>query len=610
MRILILLLPLLFSCSSLKYTSSVKTMLELKGEWLFKIDPNDVGLSQFWYSANFDRSDWDTVEVPNFWDRYSNFAKYDGIAWYYKAFEIEKIDKGKKYAVFFGGVDDDCGVWLNGEFIGEHRGYSDEFYFDVTKHLKPGKNELVVMVIDLGGPGGIYKPIAIVEYSEIADLLKSEFYYKTARKSEDWVKDAVIYEIFPRAYSEKGTFKEIEKDIPRLKELGVTVIWLMPIHPIGEVKRKGTYGSPYSIKDYYKINPDYGTEEDLRSLVKTAHKNGIKVIIDLVINHTAWDNELIVKHPDWYIRDENGEIISPNSDWTDVADLNYDNPELRKYMVEVMKYWVREFDIDGYRCDVAELVPIDFWNEARRELDKIKPVLMLAEGSLPEQHLEAFDLTYSWNVYDALSRIVRKGHLPSVLDGVLESERYKFPKGSLRLRFNENHDKPRATRFFGDDGALVSALIVNTIPGVPLIYNGQEFGDTNNLSLFEKETMLRDTSSERSRRFYAFYKKLFNFRKNSLALRRGEMIKAKTLNDDKVYAFWRKFENETVLVVANLSTWGVTTKLQVDDVLKGKMKNGKVKFYDVFEDKEYEVTVNDFVNFKLEPFGFKLISVY
>ncbi len=585
-------------------------MLELKGKWLFKIDPDDVGLSQFWYSANFDRSDWDTVEIPSFWERYSNFAKYDGIAWYYKSFEVEKIDKQKKYAIFFGGVDDDCGVWLNGEFIGEHRGYSDEFYFDVTKHLKPGKNELVVMVIDLGGPGGIYKPVSIVEYSEIADLLKSEFYYKTARKSEDWVKDAVIYEIFPRAYSEKGTFKEIENDIPRLKELGVSVIWLMPIHPIGEVKRKGTYGSPYSIKDYYKINPDYGTEEDFRSLVETAHKNGIKVIIDLVINHTSWDNELIVKHPEWYVRDENGKIVSPNSDWTDVADLNYDNPELRKYMLEMMKYWVKEFDIDGYRCDVAELVPIDFWNEARRELDKIKPVLMLAEGSLPEQHLEAFDLTYSWNVYDALSRIILKGHLPSVLDAVLESERYKFPKGSLRLRFNENHDKPRATKFFGDDGALVSALIVSTIPGVPLIYNGQEFGDIKNLSLFEKETMSRDTSSERSRKFYAFYKKLFNFRKNSLALRRGEMIKAKTLNDDKVYAFWRKFEDETVLVIANLSTWGVTTKLQMDDVLKNKVKNGKVKFQDVFEDKIYEVKVSDFVNFKLEPFGFKLISIY
>lgn len=585
-------------------------MLELKGEWLFKIDPDDVGLSQFWYSSNFDRSDWDTVEVPGFWERYSNFAKYDGIAWYYKSFEVGEIDKRKKYAIFFGGVDDDCGVWLNGEFVGEHRGYSDEFYFDVTRHLKPGKNELVVMVVDLGGPGGIYKPVAIVEYSEIADLLKSEFYYKTARKSEDWVKDAVIYEIFPRAYSEKGTFKEIEKDIPRLKELGVSVIWLMPIHPIGEVKRKGTYGSPYSIKDYYKINPDYGTEEDFRSLVETAHKNGIKVIIDLVINHTSWDNELIVKHPEWYVKDESGRIVSPNSDWTDVADLNYDNPELRKYMLEMMKYWVREFDIDGYRCDVAELVPIDFWNEARRELDKIKPVLMLAEGSLPEQHLEAFDLTYSWNVYDALSRIIRKGHLPSVLDAVLESERYKFPKGSLRLRFNENHDKPRATKFFGDDGALVSALIVNTIPGVPLIYNGQEFGDTKNLSLFEKETMSRDTSNERGRRFYAFYKKLFNFRKNSLALRRGEMIRAKTLNDDKVYVFWRKFEDEAVLVIVNLSTWGVTTKLQIDDVLKKKVRNGKVKFYDVFEDKIYEVEVSEFVNFKLESFGFKLISVY
>ncbi|CUS98003.1 Glycosidase [Candidatus Kryptobacter tengchongensis] len=536
-------------------------MLELNGEWLFKVDPEDVGLSQLWYSANFDRTDWVSVEVPGFWERYSNFSKHDGIAWYYKSFEMPKIDKRKKYAIFF------------------------------------------------GGPGGIYKPVAIVEYSEISDLLKGEFYYKKARKSEEWVKDAVIYEVFPRAFSEKGTFKEVEREIPRLKELGINVIWLMPIHPIGEVKRKGTLGSPYSVKDYFKVNPEYGTEEDFKSLVKTAHENGIKVIIDLVINHTAWDNDLIREHPEWYVKNNKGEIISPNSDWVDVADLNYDVQELRRYMIEVMRYWVREFDIDGYRCDVAELVPTDFWNEARKDLDRIKPVMMLAEGSLPEQHLEAFDLTYSWNVYDALARIIRKGHLPSVLDNVLEGEKYKFPRGSLRLRFNENHDKPRAVKFFGEDGALVSALIVNTIPGVPLIYNGQEYGDTTNLSLFEKQVMSRD-NSERGRKFYSFYKKLFNFRKKSLALRRGEMIKVKTSNDDKVYAFWRKYKDETVLVVANFSTWGVTTKLQVDEILRKKVKNGKVKFYDVFEEKTEEVKVEEFVNFKLEPFGFKLILIF
>jgi alpha-amylase len=309
------------------------------------------------------------------------------------------------------------------------------------------------------------------------------------------------------------------------------------------------------------------------------------------------------------VKDENGNIVSPNSDWTDVADLNYDNSELRKYMIKMMKYWVEKFDIDGYRCDVAELVPIDFWNEARDELDKIKPVLMLAEGSLPEQHLKAFDLTYSWNVYDVLARIIRKGHLPSALDAVLQSEMYKFPKGSIRLRFNENHDKPRAVRYFGENGALVSALITATIPGVPLIYNGQEYGDTTNISLFEKQVIKKDTSDERGKKFYAFYKKLFNFRKKSLALRRGEMIKAMTTNDDKVYAFWRRFDNETVLVIANLSNWGVTTKLKIDDVLKKKIVNGMVKFYDVFEEKNFVMRVDDFTNFKLEPFEFKLLSI-
>jgi glycosidase len=181
------------------------------------------------------------------------------------------------------------------------------------------------------------------------------------RQSADWVRNAVIYEVYLRSFSREGTFRGLEKRLPELKDLGVTVIWLMPIHPVGELKRKGHLGSPYAVRDYYAVNPEFGTLEDFRSLVRSVHNTGMHIIIDLVINHTAWDNPLITEHPDWYTHDEKREIVSPNKDWTDVADLDYSRQGLRDYMTGMMVYWVRDIGIDGYRCDVAELLPTDFW---------------------------------------------------------------------------------------------------------------------------------------------------------------------------------------------------------------------------------------------------------
>src|SRR5690349_2760537 len=179
-----------------------------------------------------------------------------------------------------------------------------------------------------------------------------DFSKENARVSQDWVKDAVIYQIFPRQYSATGDFNGITKDLDRLKTLGVDVLWLMPIHPIGEAKKKGTIGSPYAVKDFYAINPDYGTAADLKRLVAESHRRGIKVIIDIVANHTAWDS-VMMKTPAFYTKNDRGEIIPPVPDWADVADLNYNNPELRKYMIDMLKFWVRDFDLDGFRCDVA-----------------------------------------------------------------------------------------------------------------------------------------------------------------------------------------------------------------------------------------------------------------
>lgn len=227
-----------------------------------------------------------------------------------------------------------------------------------------------------------------------------------ARSSRDWVRDGVVYEIYPRAFSPQGNFDGITARLDDLKELGVDILWLMPIHPIGQLKKKGTIGSPYAVRDYYAINPDYGTKADFKKLVAAAHRRGMKVIIDVVANHTSWDS-VMMKWPDFYERDAKGQITYPH-DWSDVAALNYENPKLRQYMTDMLKYWIREFDLDGFRCDVAEDVPTDFWENARSELDKVKPdIVMLAEGHKPELLLNAFDFDYAWPLHSALTDVLQ-----------------------------------------------------------------------------------------------------------------------------------------------------------------------------------------------------------
>jgi glycosidase len=219
----------------------------------------------------------------------------------------------------------------------------------------------------------------------------------------DWSRNAVIYQINTRQFTPEGTFRAARAELPRLKELGVDILWLMPVHEIGVQNRKGTLGSPYSVRDYYSVNPEFGTMEDLRAFVDEGHAQGMHVILDWVANHTAWDNPLVTEHPDWYDRDWKGEYHpTPWWDWSDIIDLDYDQPGLRRYMTEAMVYWVREAGIDGFRADVAGYVPLDFWENVRRELDAIKPVFMLAEWDQRDVHARAFDATYAWGWNNAL----------------------------------------------------------------------------------------------------------------------------------------------------------------------------------------------------------------
>ncbi|MCX6137595.1 MAG: alpha-amylase family glycosyl hydrolase [Ignavibacteriales bacterium] len=372
-----------------------------------------------------------------------------------------------------------------------------------------------------------------------------------SRPSAEWVRDGIIYEIYPRSFSSEGTFAGIEKRLPELKALGVTILWLMPIHPVGVVKRKGPLGSPYSISDYYGINPEFGTLDDFKRLLTGAHALGFHLIIDLVANHTSWDSKIIREHPEWFKKDSAGTIVPPNPDWTDVAHLDYSKPALRRYMIDMLKYWVRDVGIDGFRCDVSEMVPVDFWNEARTALDSIRTIMMLSEGADPEQHLKAFDITYDWDVYHVIAPVLSGEATARDLDRVLNLQELRFPKNALHLRFSSNHDENAwdmaDVEKFGVDGAKLAAVLVNTLPGVPLLYNGQESGNPVKLKLFEKVPIQWNSSGN----FREFYTKLYRIRASHPALTEKTMERIPSSNDRQIFAYLRIAAHDTVLVVLN-----------------------------------------------------------
>ncbi len=376
-----------------------------------------------------------------------------------------------------------------------------------------------------------------------------------ARPTREWVRDGVIYEIYPRAFSQQGNFNRITAELDRLKDLGVTILWLMPIHPIGQEKKKGTIGSPYAVRDYYAINPDYGTKEDLKRLINEAHRRGLKVIIDIVANHTSWDS-VLMKHPEFYKRDAKGNITYPY-DWFDIAALDYSNRQLRRYMTEILVYWIREFDLDGFRCDVAGEVPTDFWESSRSELEKIKPdIVMLAEAHKPELLVKAFDLDYSWPLHSALTDVLQGQKAASEIRVAWENEVRDWPRNSIHLRFSDNHDERRAIARFGEKGALAASALVFTLDGVPLIYNGQEVGDTTESgapALFEKLPVFWPIA-ERRPEFPRFYKQMMDLRRATNALRRGSLHWLSNSDEARVVTYVRRTNDEEVLIAINFSS--------------------------------------------------------
>lgn len=376
-----------------------------------------------------------------------------------------------------------------------------------------------------------------------------------------WSRQATIYEVNLRQYTPEGTITAFAAHLPRLKAMGVDILWLMPLHPIGQKNRKGTLGSYYAVKDYRGVNPEFGTLADLKALVAQAHGLGMKVILDWVPNHTAWDHAWVAQHPDWYKKNAKGEIYpvtfgegDHQEQWTDVVALDYTQPGLRAAMIGEMGFWLREADIDGFRCDVAGLVPMDFWNEARPALDRIKPVFMLAEWDTPAMHQSAFDMTYDLKTYDVFKSIAQGQAGKSRLVDHLRNPPQRYPADAYRMVYTANHDSnswnASDTEAFG--AALPAfAVLAATLPGMPLLYGGQEGGLDKRLQFFEK-----DTIAWKGYPLAALYTELFQLKHAHPALANGAAggpLEILEVLDPHVFAFRRVKGDDSVTVVVNLA---------------------------------------------------------
>ena len=376
----------------------------------------------------------------------------------------------------------------------------------------------------------------------------------TARPSPDWLRSGTIYEIFPRDFSAAGNLAGITARLDELKDLGVTVLWIMPIHPIGTKCRKGDFGSPYSIRDYYAVDPNYGTLDDFKALVAGAHQRGMKVIMDLVANHTAWDS-VMMANTDFYKQDAPGHVIPPVPSWTDVAGLNYNSPALREYMIAMLKYWIKTADVDGFRCDVAYMVPTDFWEQVRTALTTVKPdIMMLAEASKPELLTKAFDIDYAWPMLATMNNILIHDAPASDVAKTWEDNRRQFPKDALHMRISDDHDEARAVARYGLKGALAVSALMFTLDGVQLIYNGMEVGDateSGDPALFDKLTIFWNPKERPQLR--NIYHDLIQLRKNSAALRGNNVEWLHNSDENKLLTFLRADDKDEFLVVINLS---------------------------------------------------------
>jgi glycosidase len=375
-----------------------------------------------------------------------------------------------------------------------------------------------------------------------------------------WSKDAVIYEINVRQFTPEGTLAALERHLPRLDSLGVDILWLMPVQPIGVEGRKGGLGSYYSVRDYTAINPEFGTEADFKRFVDAAHARGMRVILDWVANHTAHDHPWTREHKDWYTLRPDGSISFPldqegrETDWTDVAELNYDSPAMRRAMLDEMRWWVDSMNIDGFRADVAWGIPYDFWAEMRRELTGANPdIFLLAEAEDPRLH-EYFHATYAWSLHHLLNEIAQGKKAVDELTHYFAQEDSLYPPGAYRMTFTSNHDENswQGTEFerMGANHVPAFVLAATLENSIPLLYTGQEASLNKRLRFFEKDTVDWNGPS-----LADFYRTMFELKEQNPALANGPwggvQTPLRTDSGERVYAFTRTRGDNTVLVAVN-----------------------------------------------------------
>jgi len=394
---------------------------------------------------------------------------------------------------------------------------------------------------------------------------------KDSAPHPDWSKNAVIYEMNVRQYTPQGTIAAAQAHLPRIKQLGVDMLWVMPVQPIGKKNRKGVLGSYYAVSDYTAINPEFGTKADFKAFVDAAHAQGLKVLLDWVANHTAFDHAWITAHKDWYVTKSDGTIINArdgdghDTDWTDVAELNYDNLDMRKAMIADMRFWVDSMNVDGFRADVAGGAPTDFWLDAKRELQKSKPDLfLLAESEDPKLHA-AFDMTYGWELHHLLNEIAQGKKPTSALSPYFAKQDTAFGKAAYRLYFTSNHDENswNGSEFerMGANNVPAFVLSATVQNSMPLLYTGQEVSLRKRLRFFEKDTVDWKGPSMAN-----FYHAVFELKHHEPALANGQWGGTQTVlstnGGDRVYAFTRTKDTNTVLTVVNFGDKPVKTLYQ------------------------------------------------
>ena len=404
--------------------------------------------------------------------------------------------------------------------------------------------------------------------------------------------DVVMYEINPRVFAADHSFNAVAEQLDSIQSLGVNVVWFMPLYVTGELKAKN---SPYCIRDYRALKPEFGTIDEFKAMVDECHARGLSVIMDWVANHTSWDNAWVSEHPDWYTQDENGNIIHPaGTNWEDVADLNFDNAEMRLAMIDAMRYWVNEADVDGFRCDAADFVPFDFWKQAVDSLRAMpKDLLLLAEGNRKDHFEAGFQMNYAWNFMHNMRQVFIKGEPATRLIEADKEEYEGIPEGCVKLRFTTNHDESThltpVGEYGGERGSMSAFVIATYLHGGALIYSSQEVGYADPINFFKYVPVDWESNKE----IRAEYKKLMALYNESAAVRKGTLA---TYPEDDAMVFTKTCCDDSYLVVASVRNEPVTAAVPEEWVGK------KVTEYMSGE----ELTLEE--SLSLEPYEYLILN--